>query len=144
MSEIARSEDIKHNYSDIINIKHFDPKKHPRMSIYKRAAIFAPFAALTGYEDLVSETARLTTNKLILSDDEKEVINEKLLYLSKHLKELPIVSITYFEKDKYKEGGSYKTVKDIIKKIDDVNKLVILNNLKKIKISDIINIITEL
>ena len=141
MNETEKLAATRRKYSDIIDIKHFDPKNHPRMSTYKRAAQFAPFAALTGYEELVEETSRLTSEKLNLSEDEKSVINKKLLYIKEHLKEFPLVSITYFEKDKYKDGGAYITVKDSVKKIDDISKLVILSNLQKIKINDIINII---
>ena len=66
-------------YDDIINLEHFEPKNHKRMSTYQRAAQFSPFAALTGYDDLVNETIRITHDKIELSEYEKSLVNEKLV-----------------------------------------------------------------
>lgn len=118
---------------DIINLNR--PKsKYPKMSIYNRASIFSPFAALTGYDDSIKETSRITNKKIILDEDKIEIINYKLNN-SKNKE----VCITYFIKDLYKDGGSYKTIKGIIKKIDNFNKVIIINNLK-IKIDDIVDV----
>lgn len=128
------------NYDDIINIKHFDPKKHLRMSIEKRAAQFAPFAALTGYNEAVIETGRITDNEIYLDDEFKEEISNKINLL---LKNKEIAEFTYFVKDSKKSGGSYKKIKSSIKKIDYLNRLVYLTNKEKIIIDNIIDIIFE-
>ena len=86
------------NYDDIINIEHFEPK-HPRMSRYNRAAQFAPFAALTGYDDEITETARRTEKKQSVDEECARILNEQINYLNNHIKEHQIVHITYFVKD---------------------------------------------
>lgn len=128
------------NYEDIINMPHHVSTKHPQMSLENRAAQFAPFAALTGYDDIIKETSRLTDMKLELSEEMKDIINDKLNFLNEKIKSKPIATITYFIKDKVKEGGSYITVTSNIKQIDLVNKYIILTNKKKISINDIIGI----
>ena len=128
------------NYEDIINMPHHVSTKHPQMSLENRAAQFAPFAALTGYNDIIKETSRLTDMKLELSEEMKDIINDKLNFLNEKIKSKPIATITYFIKDKVKEGGSYITVTSNIKQIDLVNKYIILTNKKKISINDIIGI----
>lgn len=126
-------------YDDIINLEH--PKlKHPRMSIYNRATQFSPFAALTGYENAVKETARLTDKKIIVDEETKVILDTKLQYIESIITEKPYITITYFIKDKLKNGGSYNTYSNNIKKIDIIKKeLVFLDN-KKISINDIIDI----
>lgn len=128
------------NYEDIINMPHHVSTKHPQMSLENRAAQFAPFAALTGYNDIIKETSRLTDMKLELSEEMKDIINDKLNFLNEKIKSKPIATITYFIKDKVKEGGSYITITSNIKQIDLVNKYIILTNKKKISINDIIGI----
>ena len=126
-------------YDSIINIKSHEPSyKHPRMSIYKRSAQFAPFAALSGYSEQVNETQRLTTKEIELSEDKKEEINNNLIKLieNKDLK----ANITYFSKDKYKTGGKYINIKSSIKKIDNIKKLIILSDNSKINIKNIVDI----
>jgi hypothetical protein len=126
-------------YDDIINLEH--PKlKHPRMSIYNRAAQFSPFAALTGYEDAVKETARLTDKKIIIDEETKVLLDTKLQYINSIIKEKPYITITYFIKDKLKNGGSYNTYSNNIKRIDKLKKELIFLDNKKISISDIIDI----
>lgn len=127
------------NYDDIINLEH--PKlKHPRMSMYARAAQFSPFAALTGYEDEVKETARLTSDKLIMDDDFKKDLDIKLQYIESIIKEKPLIKITYFIKDKKKNGGSYNEFSGNIRRIDNIKKELIFISNKKIPINDIIDI----
>jgi hypothetical protein len=128
------------NYEDIINMPHHISTKHPQMSLENRAAQFAPFAALTGYDDVIKETSRLTDMKLELSEEMKDIINDKLNVLNEKINSKPIATITYFIKDKVKEGGSYITITGNIKQIDLVNKYIILTNKKKISINDIIGI----
>lgn len=125
------------DYSDIINIKHFEPK-HKRMSIYKRSAEFSPFSALTGYEDLVSETSRIVDKKKILSNDDKLKINNSLILLKDNKDKR--INITYFVKDKLKDGGEYKTKISYIKKINIIEKFLILEDNTKIYFNNILEI----
>ncbi|MBR3162154.1 MAG: hypothetical protein IKF19_05430 [Bacilli bacterium] len=128
------------NYSDIINLPHHTSTRHKRMSREARAAQFAPFAALNGYGEAIIETARLTNSKIELSEEMKQIINEKLNIINTYIKEKPQVTLTYFIKDLKKKGGSYTTIIANIKHIDLVYNSIILTNKKKINIQDIINI----
>ena len=127
-------------YDEIINIPHFDPVNHERMSMTERAAQFSPFAALTGYSESVKETARLTKGKIELSEDMKYEIDNKLQLIDDHLKEKPEVSIIYFIKDKKKSGGDYNVFTGIIRRIDKVNSKIIFTDKKVIDLKDIIDI----
>ena len=126
-------------YEDIINLPHYEPK-HPRMSMYSRAAQFSPFAALTGYEEQVNETARLTDNKLFITEEIKEMLDIKLQYIKSIINEKPMIKITYFVPDNKKSGGSYLEYSGNIRRIDNINKKLIFLNNKKINIDDIIDI----
>lgn len=127
------------NYEDIINLDR--PKsKHIKQSIESRASQFAPFAALSGYDKAVKETARLTDEKRIIDDSVKIMINDKLNYINSHINENIEVSVSYFEKDKYKSGGKYIVKNGIIKKIDSFNKIIKFLDNFTIKMSDIENI----
>ena len=97
----------KEEYRDIYNRPHHVSSKRPQMSRLNRAAQFSPFAALTGYDDLVAESARVTDEKHELGEYELEQLNSRIQYLRDHLSEEPEVSITYFQADERKAGGSY-------------------------------------
>jgi hypothetical protein len=127
-------------YDEIINIKHFDPVNHPRMSMENRAAQFSAFAALTGYSESVKETARLTKDVVMLSEDRKSVIDMKLQLIEEYLKEKPEITITYFIKDSKKSGGVYQDYTGIIRRIDKVNKKIIFYDKKVISLNDILDI----
>ena len=131
----------KGKYDDIINMPHHISKKHPRRSLENRSAQFAPFAALTGYEDEVEETARITDKRIEITDEIKSTINMRLQIIQEKINTKPKVTIKYFIPDNKKEGGSYKTVTSNVLKIDQYKKLVVLKDNTKIFISDIINII---
>lgn len=124
-------------YDDIINLEHHVSTKHSRMSLENRSAQFAPFSALTGYEEAVKEEARVTESRIDIDEEAKIEVNEKLNYIIKHLDKNIIVSVTYFEKDKKKQGGSYKTIKGIIKKIDDSRKTIEMQTGEIIKIEEL-------
>lgn len=128
------------NYNDIINLQHHISLKRRRMSNHDRAAQFAPFAALTGYEDAVAETGRLTDRKTELSEEEITDINRKLNFLKEHLKEELEITVEYFVADLKKSGGKYDTVTDILKKIDENEKKIILSSDKEIFMQDIMHI----
>ncbi len=127
-------------YDDIINLPHHVSDLHPKMSLYNRSAQFAPFAALCGYGEFISEAGRLTDKKIEIYDELENEINYKLLEIKKDIKSRPLITITYFVKDKYKTGGSYKSVTGNIKKIDEYENKILLTNDIKISINEIIDI----
>ena len=127
-------------YDDIINLPHHELTTRQRMPRINRAASFAPFAALTGYDDAVRETARLTSERIELDDGTKEVLNDKLRIALDKADEQPEISITYFLPDTRKSGGAYVTVKAVIKRIDEYERLVILTDKSTIPIDDIYEI----
>ena len=129
-------------YENILDLKHFEPSsKHPRMTLYKRSAQFAPFAALSGYSEQINETKRLTTRKIELSDDKKEEINNNLSILLSNNN--LIAKIIYFLKDKYKSGGKYISISGKIMKYDDIKRFIILENKQKISIDNIVDLSIE-
>lgn len=125
-------------YDDIINLPHHESKYYKRMSLEERSAQFAPFDALEGYSEEVHETERLTSKRINLSEEAKEILNSKLNIIksSSDIK----VTITYFVKDLRKDGGSYKNKTGYVKKIDIYNQLIILLDSTKIPINEIIDI----
>lgn len=129
-------------YDDIINLERPE-SKYPKMSKEMRAAQFAPFAALTGYEEAVKETARLTDNKRNLCDGMLEVIGSRLYYIKENIMNINEVKVKYFVKDKKKSGGKYLIKIGYIKKVDDVyNKLYFKDGLV-ILFDDIVEIIID-
>ncbi|MCD8180974.1 MAG: YolD-like family protein [Firmicutes bacterium] len=131
---------MNRNYDDIINMPHHVSAKRKHMSMTDRAAQFSPFAALTGYDDVVSETARLTSDKPELDETEIAEINRKLAELQEHIAEQPRVTVTYFVPDKLKSGGKYVTVTDKVKKIQPFERVLILEDGCIVPFGDIINI----
>lgn len=129
-----------HDYRDIIDLPHPISKKHPQMARIDRAAQFAPFAALTGHKEAVKESERQTEEKRMLSDGQKLMINEILQQIQDQRKHQPIIKLTYFEKDPIKEGGSYITVVKSAKRINEIEKQLILMDGTKIAITDIYQI----
>jgi hypothetical protein len=125
-------------YDDIINLNR-PISKHPKLSISSRAAQFAPFAALTGYDEQVKESARLTSKKIILDEDALEKINSKLDFISKNISDNILVNITYFVPDKKKSGGKYVNIKGVVTKIKLVEEIVIIDK-NIIPMNDIIDI----
>lgn len=104
-------------YEDIIHLPHHVSSKRPQMSMLDRAAQFSPFAALTGYDDAIQETGRLTEQKIELDEETLEKLDERFQILQEHLCEQPEVRFTYFKPDERKEGGAYLTVSGIVRKI---------------------------
>ena len=129
-----------HNYDDIIDLPHHVSKVHPQMSLYDRAAQFAPFAALIGHKEAVNEKGRLTQPEKILDENLKVILNAKLQNILENIKEHPIVTITFFQEDKMKDGGQYVTVTGHVKKIDEYEKVLVMKNGTIIKICDIYEI----
>ena len=131
-------------YDDIINLPHHVSTKRPQMPMSDRAAQFSPFAALTGYDAAIKETARLTDRKIELDEDAKVVLDMKQAYLMEIIEEHPEVTITHFVPDKNKDGGSYITVTKFIKRIDEHNRLIYLTDNSDISMDNIIDIQSDI
>ena len=127
-------------YDDIINLPHHESKKHQRMSLEARSAQFAPFAALTGYDEVIRETARLTNKRIEINEEMKAILDEKLLLIKTQIKSKPNITVTYFVPDSKKDGGKYITVTGKVIKIDIYKQHIILENKIEIPISEIIEI----
>ena len=129
------------DYADIINLPHHQSKNHPHMLMHDRAAQFAPFAALTGYDDAIKEARRLTDSKPELDENQLEELDQKLADLMTRIEEHPKVTITYFEPDDNKDGGEYIAYDGRLSKIDYVRKALIFEDNKTISLSDILKIV---
>ena len=127
-------------YDDIIGLPHPVSDKHPHMSADDRAAQFAPFAALTGYDAAVEETARLTDDEVCLDTSEIDVLNEKLARIENLLPQHTEVQITYFLPDEKKAGGSYETAAGSVRKIDHIAQCLIMESGEMIPLVRIIAI----
>ena len=134
----------KDNYNDIINLPHHVSSKRPQMPMIDRAAQFSPFAALTGYDDAISETGRLTDEKIDLSEEEKEVLDRKQQFLLEKIDERPALTVTYFVPDAKKSGGAYVTKSGNLKKIDASERWMQLTDGTKIPLDDVADIESEL
>ena len=132
------------NYDDIINLPHHVSETRPRMSQRDRAAQFSPFAALTGYDSEIKETARLTDEKLVLDDYAISRIDSCLQILIDNAQERPTISITFFKADAIKSGGTYITVSGVFRRIDESNRTVVLMDGTTITIEDIYTIEGEI
>lgn len=126
-------------YGDLLTLPHYEPKNHTRMDLHKRAAQFAPFAALTGYGDAVKEAARYTDHGIDLSEDEADQMDRKLQILMSAPEEEAEVRILYFKADGKKEGGAFLEVNGRLKKIDGLKRELVLEDGSRIPIRDIIN-----
>ena len=124
-------------YEDIIHLSRPVSTKHPPMSLYDRAAQFSPFAALTGHEAAIVETARLTEGVMELDENEKEKINEKLQWLLEPPQEEREVTITYFLPDEKKAGGSYPSITGILHKLNEYERTIIMKDGRMIPIDRI-------
>ena len=131
-------------YEDILNLPHHVSKTRPQMSMLDRAAQFSPFAALTGYDDAIKETGRLTDEKIEMDEDRKAALDMKQAYLIEMIDERPEISITYFLPDAKKSGGAYVTVTGNLKRFDEYERLLILTDGKKIPMDDIADIESDL
>lgn len=135
---------MKRNYDDIINLEHHVSQKHPQMSLDARAAQFAPFAALTGFDEQLKEAERLTNERKFINEDLREKLDNKLQIIQKQISVKPTITVTYFVYDLRKQGGSYRTVIGKVKKIDKYKNVVILENKTEIPIEEIIDINSNL
>ena len=131
-------------YKDIINLPHHISKKYIQMSRYERAAQFAPFAALTGYEDIIEEEGRLTEDRIEINEEAKYVLDRKMQILMNDVVHMPFVSITYFIPDENKSGGEYVTIDERVKKIDVLKQIIITDKDTSIPVKEIVDMQGEI
>ncbi len=135
---------MKHPYDDILHLPHHVSKKHPQMSMRDRAAQFSPFAALTGYEDAIGETGRLTEQRRELSEHEQAELNRRLNILAAKINEHPKVSIEYFVPDERKTGGSCKVKAGIVRRISLPERILAMTDGAVFMLDDIVEINGEI
>lgn len=128
------------NYDDILHLPHHVSKTRPQMPMRDRAAQFSPFAALTGYDAAIRETARLTQARIELDEGALDALNAQYQLLQKSLHEKPAAAITYFRPDDRKDGGAYCTVTGTVRKMDDTNRLIFMQDGARIPMDDVIKI----
>ena len=131
---------MKDNYEDIINLPHFVSRDRSHMSNHDRAAQFAPFAALNGFGESISEAARIVDKKIELGEQELQELNNKFELLEMNIKNMPRVILTYFVEDINKKGGAYYTEEMTVKKIDLIERLLISDSKQKYHLDDIYDI----
>ena len=131
-------------YKDIINLPHKQSSKRPHMSLLDRAAQFAPFAALTGYDDAIKETGRLTDERIEMSEEKLAVLNARYQILADNLRKEPEVTITYFVPDIYKTGGCYITATGVVKKLDTYERLITMVDGTRILMDDVLTLEGEI
>ncbi len=136
--------DSSHEYSDIINLPHPESRKHKRMSMRDRAAQFSPFAALTGHDAAIKETARLTDSFVDLDETMKTSLDEKLVLILEKLNEKPHVTITYFLKDERKAGGSYEVAEGEIRKVDFYERVIVMEDQSRILLEHVVDIDSDI
>ena len=123
---MAEKMQITNRYDDIISLPHHQSKTRPHMPLIDRAAQFSPFAALTGYDDAVKETARQTERKAELSEEMQACLQEKLQILQAQIPTKPEAILTYFEADEKKAGGTYRTIRGRVRRIDEYRRVIVL------------------
>jgi len=141
MKEVSKMDT---QYDDIINLPHHVSPTRPQMSMQDRAAQFSPFAALTGYDSAVKETARLTDQRINLDEYEIEALNARIQLIAEYLEDKPEVSITFFKPDERKAGGAYLTATGTVKKIDEYERIILMQGGEKIPMNEVIEIAGEL
>ena len=131
-------------YDDIINLPHHVSATRPQMPLLDRAAQFAPFAALTGYDAAIKETGRLTDEKIEMDEEALNILNMKFQILVDNLHDEPEVSFTYFKPDERKAGGAYLEMTGTVKKVDDFERVITMQDGTKMLMDNILNIDGEI
>ena len=127
-------------YDDILHLPHPTSAKHPRMPISDRAAIFSPFAALTGHGNAIRETARLTDQRIELDEDTRAELDLKQQILADKIDERPEVSVVWFRPDEKKDGGKYVTTTGQLKKVDDIERTLRFADGTTIPLDDVLEL----
>ena len=125
-------------YDDIINLPHPTSQRHRRMPIRDRAAIFSPFAALSGHGAAIAETARLTERRIELDEDTRAELDRRQAVLLEHMDEQPEITITWFQPDERKDGGAYLTATGRLKKLRELERLLVLADGAEIPLEDVV------
>ena len=131
-------------YREIIGLPHPVSKTRPQMPMSDRAAQFAPFAALTGYDSAIKETGRLNDERIELDEEALTTLDMKYQLLMDALDDEPEVTITYFQPDERKTGGKYVSATGAVKKVDDFERRIIMQDGLKILMDDVLSIDGEL
>jgi hypothetical protein len=131
---------VNGKYDEIMELSHHVSKTRPQMPMSDRAAQFAPFAALTGYDSAIKETGRLTDERIELDEDALTALNMKYQLLMDALDEESEIKITYFKPDERKAGGEYVSAIGVVKKVDDFERLITMQDGMKIPMDDILSI----
>lgn len=131
-------------YDDIINLPHHVSATRPQMSMLDRAAQFSPFAALSGYDAAIKETGRLTDEKIMMDEEGLNILNMKFQILIDNLFDEPEVTITYFKPDERKSGGAYIEVTGTVKKFDEFERQIMMQDGTKIPMDDVLDVKGEL
>ncbi len=127
-------------YDAIMDLPHPTSTRHPRMPIQDRAAIFSPFAALSGYGAAIAETARRTDRRIELGEDAKAELDRKQAILLEHITEQPEITVTWFQPDETKDGGTYAAITGRLKKIDGLARILWMTNGCAIPLENIIDL----
>lgn len=131
-------EENSKGYEDIIHLQRPISKTHFPMSIQNRAAQFSPFAALTGHKEAISETARLTNQRIELDESEKMLLDEVLQEVQQQIERRPTIEVTYFEQDQLKEGGAYVTTTGRVRRLDSYRRAIVFDTGRSIRVEDVI------
>jgi len=135
---------MTNSYDDIIGLPHHQSIKRKHMSMHDRAAQFAPFAALTGYEDAVCEAGRLTDREIVLEDNDLEILNRKLTEIIKQLEEQPgsepEIRALVFVPDEKKAGGRYEEVSGRVRRVDTACRQILLTDRRTLLMANIVSI----
>jgi len=131
---------MTNEYDEFLILPHHVSSKHPKMSMFDRAAQFSPFAALTGYDSAINETSRLTNEKIELDESMIDVLKDKFQIIANHIKEKPEITVTYFKPDEKKSGGEYCTAVGVAKKIDEFERIIVMSDGTNIPIDVIISL----
>ena len=128
---------MNNRYDEIINLPHHVSKTRPQMPMSDRAAQFAPFAALTGYESAIKETGRLTDEKIELDEEALTALDRKYQLLMDTLDDAPEVTIIYFQPDERKAGGQYVSATGTVKKVDTFGRRILLQDGTRIPLDSV-------
>ena len=131
-------------YDDIINLPHPTSQRHPRMPIRDRAAIFSPFAALSGHGAAIAETARLTERRMELDEDTRAELDRRQAILLEHIDEQPEITITWFQPDEKKDGGAYLTTTGRLKKFRELERILLLTDGTEIPLQDVVSLESDI
>ena len=127
-------------YEDIINLPHPVSQNHPQMPVADRAAQFAPFAALTGYDAAIQETGRLTEEQIVLDENERARLDRQLQEILQSDRPHPKVRIRYFQKDLRKKGGAYLTMEGKVKRLDPYERKLIFTDGTDVLIENVLEL----